>query len=1084
MKTKSFTFIIAILASIEFCYCAILTGTCGPHLTWTVNTQDSTLTIEGYGEMRDFDIDVYNSSTASPWSPYKSYIAHVSLPVGLTYIGAQAFYSNYKITSLEIPQGVQGIGFNAFCGCNKLKSITIPNSIRRIGGHAFYLRSYEYSLFITDLESWCNIEFENEESNPMIHATSVYLCGDMLRELIIPDGIKVIKNYAFNGCSQIRSIIIPNSVESIGNSAFLQCEALTTVTIGSGLNHIGANTFSYCYNLTTIEIIKETPPNDVLNFGVPDSCILYVPQESIGLYSSSLYWESFSEIRPLIGYIKATITSTNDIWGSVEGSSYYKDSSMVTIKATSNYGYHFVQWNDSIIDNPRTILLTHDTTFTAIFVKNIYCLTYNSDSTMGKVNGATEAAYLDSVSFEAISHYGYHFVRWTDGNTQNPRRIIVTKSSTYTAVFAKNTYSVTKRVTPLNCGQISGKSTASYLDKVTLTASANYGYRFIQWSDSVTDISRTFVVTQDTVFTAEFAKNPTIDYKCDKSMGYITGETTLTGVAADSVTFSATANYGYHFVQWSDSVTDNPRTIFLDKDTIFSAEFAPNIYVLHTESSNQTWGTTTGDTIAPFGTRVQVSATPNYGYYFAGWSDGNHQNPRSMYLRGDTTFTAIFEKRDYSISIIADSIMGKVTCVERALHLDTLTVTATSNHGYHFVQWSDSIIDNPRTFVLTRDTTFIAEFAQTFTGQCGDSLYWAFKNDSLAFSGSGNMYSYVPENIPWSLLINQTQYIEFAPEMTSISAFAFQNMENLRKLNLSAKIFTIGDFAFDNCTSLDNVTIPNSVISLGASSFYGCAKIDTLIIGTGVQTITNQFRVCTGLRYVQFGKNIRSIDYGSFYDARLLNYITCYAKLPPLAYPDEVGKERSFYNMNARVQVPCDNFEEYEIDALWGSFNLKCLSSNSGTAVDGQVIVVPGDADATFTWPTDGSADTYNLEITQDSVTFCSLIFDSEGRLLGIAFAAPLRDGIKPHMPTATMTTNGMSFQVTGLDYASQYRFSFETKDDNTQTIFAYTGGFHTNGADAPEGFDDISVEGSALQKVMIDGQIFSLRGEMVYALD
>ena len=63
---------------------------------------------------------------------------------------------------------------------------------------------------------------------------------------------------------------------------------------------------------------------------------------------------------------------------------------------------------------------------------------------------------------------------------------------------------------------------------------------------------------------------------------------------------------------------------------------------------------------------------------------------------------------------------------------------------------------------------------------------------------------------------------------------------------------------------------------------------------------------------------------------------------------------------------------------------------------------------------------------------------------------------------------------------ASRYRFSFETKNAATQTLFAYTGSFHTNGTDAPEGIEDINAKENA-QKVLIDGQIYILRGDRLY---
>jgi len=95
-----------------------------------------------------------------------------------------------------------------------------------------------------------------------------------------------------------------------------------------------------------------------------------------------------------------------------------------------------------------------------------------------------------------------HFVRWNDGNTDNPRTITTNGNADYTAEFAKYIFSITKIA---EYGTISGNSSAEYLDFVTLTAVPDYGYHFTQWSDGLKDNPRIAQITQDTTFTAEFA---------------------------------------------------------------------------------------------------------------------------------------------------------------------------------------------------------------------------------------------------------------------------------------------------------------------------------------------------------------------------------------------------------------------------------------------------------------------------------------------------------------------------------------------------------------------------------------------------
>ena len=141
------------------------------------------------------------------------------------------------------------------------------------------------------------------------------------------------------------------------------------------------------------------------------------------------------------------------------------------------------------------------------FVKNNASSQYSittesSNPEWGATAGDTTVTYMSEAEISAIPNYGYHFVSWNDGNTSNPRIVTVRGNGTFTATFAKNVYSITKNA---EHGSISGNSSAEYLDFVTLTVTANYGYHFTQWSDGLKDNPRIFRLTQDTTFTAEFA---------------------------------------------------------------------------------------------------------------------------------------------------------------------------------------------------------------------------------------------------------------------------------------------------------------------------------------------------------------------------------------------------------------------------------------------------------------------------------------------------------------------------------------------------------------------------------------------------
>ncbi|MBQ4098642.1 MAG: leucine-rich repeat protein [Clostridia bacterium] len=126
---------------------------------------------------------------------------------------------------------VVAIESNAFHNCLDLTTIVIPSSIVSIGSSAFsYCRNLS-SVHITDISSWCNISFVNYYSNPLSYAGNLYLNNELVSELVIPDGVKKIEAYAFDGCTSLTSVTVPDSITSIGDYAFNNCNNLTAVNI-------------------------------------------------------------------------------------------------------------------------------------------------------------------------------------------------------------------------------------------------------------------------------------------------------------------------------------------------------------------------------------------------------------------------------------------------------------------------------------------------------------------------------------------------------------------------------------------------------------------------------------------------------------------------------------------------------------------------------------------------------------------------------------------------------------------------------------------------------------------------------------
>ena len=619
----------------------------------------------------------------------------------LRYVGASNFRDRNELAgSLLIPQTIDTIATNAFFNCDSILSVN-TNS-RSIGSNAFANCDRLVSVTLGD--------------SVQTMGSGAFSGCFRLNNVSLGEGITSIGDSAFSGCIRLTKPELPSSLATIGARAFDGCGDINgKLTFPASITHIGDSAYNGVGNITEIEMKGSTPPTiHAHTFAAVDSLVtVSVPCGAVLNYYITDYWENFPNIVEAPPY-RLTVQSNNEVMGSATVTQQTTCSNhTATIYAVAQTGYHFLQWNDGITANPRSIPMTQDSAFTAIFVvNNSYITVHANDSTMGSVSGTGLYGYNAPVTLTATPYSGYHFLRWSDGNTQNPRYLAAVRDSSFTAIFVSNVSTITVANANPDMGNVSGSGVYYYQNLVSLTATANYGYHFVQWNDGNTQNPRTILVSQDSAFTAFFALNTysIVATSNSTTMGSVSGGGQYTYLHEMSMT--ATPAYGYHFVQWNDGVTDNPRTIMVTRDSAFTAQFAANSYTLTVAPNDATMGSAYGAGSYNYNTTATLTAVPNYGYHFTQWSDAVTDNPRTVTVLNNATYTAQFEINSYIITVQSSNpAIGTTSGSGSYNYLTPVNITALPNAGYHFTQWSDGNMTNPRLISVTANATYTAQFA-------------------------------------------------------------------------------------------------------------------------------------------------------------------------------------------------------------------------------------------------------------------------------------------------------------------------------------------------------------------------------------
>ncbi len=423
--------------------------------------------------------------------------------------------------------------------------------------------------------------------------------------------------------------------------------------------------------------------------------------------------------------------------GTTSGGGTYNYGSSVTVNAVSNAGYAFSNWTEgtTVVSTNANyqFTLTGNRTLVAHFITVPYTVVVSSLPILGGVtSGGGSFNYGTSVTVTAVPNTGFTFTNWTEGSTvvstNANYQFNITSNRNLVANYAAIQYTVAVSSSPFLGGITSGGGTFNSGASVTVTAIANTGFTFTNWTEGTTVVSTNanyqFNITKNRVLVANYAENAglIVTVLSNPLIGGITsgGGTFNSGAL---VTVSAVANAGYTFANWTEAgiiVSMNANYQFtITSNRTLIANYTPIQFTVAVSSMPFIGGITSGGGTFNLGASVSVNAMPNNGFTFTNWTEGStivSTNANYQFtIIGNRTLVANYTPILYTVAVSSMPILGGITNGGGTFNSGaSVTVNAVANSGFIFINWKEgsTIVSTNANyqFTITANRNLVANF--------------------------------------------------------------------------------------------------------------------------------------------------------------------------------------------------------------------------------------------------------------------------------------------------------------------------------------------------------------------------------------
>ena len=760
-------------------------------------------------------------------------VTSLEIPESVTSIGDYAFEGCSSLTSITIPDSVTSIGDYAFSYCSSLTSVNIPDGVTSIGGGAFGGCSSLKEVHISDIAAWCDIDFGSYSANPLSNGAALYLNGELVTSLEIPDGVTSIGDSAFYGCSSLTSITIPDSVTSIGSSAFLNCNSLTiyceATSQPSGWN---SN-----WNNSNRPVVWDCNNNDVAD----DGNIYYIADNGVKYALNNGTATVARQGAALSGEIIIPEQIT------------YKD----VVYGVTSIGEDAFSYCSSLesITIPESITSIGESAFS-------YCSSLTSVNIPDSVTSIGGSAFrncssLTSItipdSVTSISDYAFYNCRSLTSITIGGG---VTSIGDYAFQYCSSLVSITIPDSVISIGDWAFDGCRSLTSIVIPDGVTSISYSAFEGCsslDSITIPDGVASISERAFYNCSSLTSIVIpDSVTSIGSGAFSGcsgleSITIPFVGGSMKTASDTYQYPFGYIFGTSSYEGSVITRQHYYGSSTSITNFGNYYIpLSLKSVTVTGGNILYGAFSGCSSLASITILDSVTSIGSGaFSDCSSLTsitiPDSVTSIGSGAFSGCS-------SLSSINIPDSVTSIGSGAFSGCSSLTS--------ITIPDSVTSIESAFYGCNSLTIYCEAASPLSGWDGywneynRPVVWDCNNNDMA--GDGNIY-YVDDNgiryiinddaatvarqgtaLSGEIIIpGQITYKDLVYAVTTISASAFSGCNGIRSITISDSVTSIGSSAFSDCSSLTNIIIGNGAASVGRSIFLGCDSLESIVVKEG-----------------------------------------------------------------------------------------------------------------------------------------------------------------------------------------------------------------------------------------------------------